>query len=31
MKVPVGFSPCGAPDISVSAVLSQAQYKSLVG
>jgi hypothetical protein len=31
MTVPAGFSPCGAPDVSVSAVLSQSQYKTYVG
>jgi hypothetical protein len=31
MKVAAGFSPCGAPDVRVSAVLSPSQYESLVG
>ena len=31
MNVPSGFSPCGAPDVRVSAVLSVTQYEGLVG
>jgi hypothetical protein len=31
VAVPAGFSPCGAPDVRLSAVLSSSQYERLVG
>jgi hypothetical protein len=31
LTVPAHFAACGAPDVSVSAVLSLAKYQSLVG